>query len=100
MKNVILLSIILFTSPALFSQSNVDYKNHYEITILDIDNEGTAKIAIGHLRKISNSKRCDFDKNNNILSIQTNTKMTEFYLTTELNNSNHTLLTYTIIKED
>lgn len=100
MRYLALLSFILLFSSSLFSQNNVDYKNHYKITILDIENEELAKPAIGHLRKISNSKRCDFNNDNDTFSIQTNTKVSLPYLTNELNKFGYSLLTYLIIKED
>jgi hypothetical protein len=100
MKNIIALSFLLFISSTLFSQTNITYKNHYEITVVDINNEELAKITIGHLRKITTTKRCDFDNNNDTFSIKTNTKIAEFYLTNELNKLDYTLLTFTIINED
>jgi len=100
MRHLTLISFILLFSSSLFSQNNVDYKNHYKISILDIENEELAKITIGHLRKISNSKRCDFNINNDTFSIQSNTKMTQLYLAEELNDLGYSLLTYIIIKED
>jgi len=99
MKNTILLLFTLLLSLALFSQSTVDYKNHYEISIVNIKTEELAKITIGHLRTISHSKRCDFYNDNDTFIIKTNSKISEPYLTDELNKIGYTLLNYIIIKE-
>ncbi|MGB0882565.1 MAG: hypothetical protein ACPGSO_06395 [Vicingaceae bacterium] len=100
MKNIIVLSLTLFFSIALFGQNNIIYKNQYEVKVLNIETEETAKITIGHLRKITNTKRCDFDNNNNTFTIKTNSKVTELYLSEELTKRGCTLLSYTIIHED
>lgn len=100
MKNILTLSVTLFFSLALFAQSNITYKNQYEVKILNIETEELAKPTIGHLRKITTTKRCDFDNNNDTFTIKTNTKVAELYLTHELTNLGYTLLNYTIIHED
>lgn len=100
MKNILTLSFTLLFSFALLAQSNITYKNQYEIKILNIETEETAKTTIGQLRKITTTKRCDFDNNNDIFTIQTNSKITELFLTEELIKLGHTILSFSIIHED
>ena len=100
MENILILSLALFFSLALLAQGNITYKNQYEVKILNIETEETAKITIGHLRKIAITKRCDFNNHNDIFTIQTNSKVAELYLTEELTKLGYTLISYTIIHED
>lgn len=100
MKNIITLAITFLFSLALFAQGDITYKNQYEVMILNVETEETAKITIGHLRKITTTKRCDFNNNNDTFTIKTNTKVTELYLTQELTKLGYTLSSYIIIHED
>ena len=100
MKRLLLIVSIFLISNLLFSQETITYKNHYEVQLIDIENEELAKIAIGHLRKISSTVRCDFNDNNDTFIIKTNTKLSQPYLIDELTKYNYTLSNYSIIKED
>jgi hypothetical protein len=101
-KKLILVTLLItsvFTT-ILSAQTQITYSNSYTITITAIENEADAKIAIGHLRLISKTVRCDFNDLTNTFSIKTNTKLIESYLNEKLLDENYTLTSFNILYEN
>jgi hypothetical protein len=101
-KKLILVTLLItsvFTT-ILSAQTQITYSNSYTITITAIENEADAKIAIGHLRLISKTVRCDFNDSTNTFSIKTNTKLIESYLNEKLLDENYTLTSFNILYEN